>query len=291
MEQTIKRVIDNLYPELAARQHLPRFAQVVAMREPVNQGDIVNDYRPRYAVSLQMLDEHGEPDTSYPVLHDVPLALPVAGQESGIFAYPEPGAHCEVAFAYGSPNKPFVRSILPHGLSLPAIKPGEQLQQHSPGSYQRVDQDGNRETYTDGTLSEDALKRIVEAVECLERYTKHEVTVDADSIETIGAAKIIKAMGMLSLLSGSRLDIGALGDLNLTSKTQQAHRAPQSWIGSNDQNLFELVSQLMQLVADLCDVLSSHTHPDAGVINQSAEVAAIGGDVGDVKAVVDGIKL
>ena len=115
---------------------------------------ICDDFRPGYAVDVQVLDEHGRVDTNFPVLRDVILPVPVAGHEMGILAYPEDGVWVEIAFAYGSPNRPFIRCILPHGRSLIPTERGEQRWQHNPGSFQRVDKDGSWETVTDQGIHE-----------------------------------------------------------------------------------------------------------------------------------------
>lgn len=291
MEELIKRAIDKAYPELKTGSHLPKWGQVVAVREPVTEGDLSNAYRPRYAVSVQLLDSHGNPDPAYPVLHDVPLSTPMAGNGAGRLAYPPDGARVEVAFAGGSPNNPFIRGTLPHNVSLPAVAPGEVLDQHSPGSYQRVDPDGNRYTVTDGLLSEDSLKRLVEAVECVEHYTKHSLTVDAELVEIVGAGRTMKAMGFLALLSGGRLDISALGELNISSQGQIAAKAPLVWVGNDSENLLALVSELLGEVKSLCTVLASHTHPSTGAIDQSAAVAAVGDAADAIKGRLDGFVL
>jgi hypothetical protein len=297
MEDAIRKIIEKQYPELTAKYHLPRFAEVVGTRETPDHGDIADEFRPYYAVDLQVLDEHGKPDSQFPVLKDVPLSLPVAGHEMGQFAFPENGAWVEVGFAYGSPNKPFVRSILPHNRSLPKVERGEQRWQHNPDSFQRVDKDGNWQTQTDRNITEESLKRIITALEGLETYTKRIIEVEADDTETIGGAKTIKAMGLINLLSGGRFDIGALHDLHATSQTNQRYRAPKTWLGSQDENVLRLLSELMQLVINLCNILASHTHSgvQAGSGNtgspvQSSNISGVGSDTGGVKTRLDGIK-
>ena len=61
----------------------------------------------------------------------------------GIYAFPEEGTRVVVCFAYGLPNKPYIQSILPHGLSMPKVPKGDQVWQHSAAAQQRVDADGN----------------------------------------------------------------------------------------------------------------------------------------------------
>jgi hypothetical protein len=297
MEDAIKKIIEKQYPELNAQYHLPRFAEVVGTREVPDHGDIADEFRPYYAVDLQVLDEHGKPDKNFPVLKDVPLSLPVAGHEMGQFAYPENGAWCEVAFAYGSPNKPFVRSVLPHNRSLPKVERGEQRWQHNNASFQRVDKDGNWQTQTDRNITEDSLKRIVSALEDLETYTKRLMEVEADNTETIGGSWTVKAMGMINLLSGGRFDVGALENINLTSQTKQRYKAPKTWIGSQNENVLGILSELMQQVINLCNTLASHTHSgvqagggNTGAPVQSGTISGYGSNTTGIKTRLDGIK-
>lgn len=297
MEDAIKKIIEKQYPELTAKYHLPRFAEVVGTRETPDHGDIADEFRPYYAVDLQVLDERGKPDANFPVLKDVPLSLPVAGHEMGQFAFPENGAWVDVGFAYGSPNKPFVRAVLPHNRSLPKVERGEQRWQHNNASFQRVDKDGNWQIQTDRNIKEDSLKRIISALDDLEAYTKRLIEVEADDNETIGGAKTIKAMGLINLLSGGRFDIGALEHINVTSQTRQCYKAPLTWIGSQNENVLGLLSELMQLVIDLCNILASHTHSgvqlgggNTGSPVQSGDISGVGSDTGGVKGRLDGIK-
>lgn len=68
-----QRQIDAAYPELSAGLHLPKFARVEAHAEAV------------------------------------PLPVPMAGQDSGMFQFPPVGTLVEVAFTDGRPDKPFIR--------------------------------------------------------------------------------------------------------------------------------------------------------------------------------------
>jgi len=57
-----RRQIEKTFPELAGGYHLPRYAKVVGVADPSGAGDISDPFRPKYAVELQLLDEHGEVD-------------------------------------------------------------------------------------------------------------------------------------------------------------------------------------------------------------------------------------
>lgn len=84
----IQRQIENAFPELASGLHLPKFARVEAPSEDVSGGNIADPFRPRYAVDLQLLDEDGKPAANTPVYSAVPLPVPMAGSESGMFQFP-----------------------------------------------------------------------------------------------------------------------------------------------------------------------------------------------------------
>lgn len=290
MEDAIKRIVDKNYPELTGQLHLPRFAQVVNVRETPDNGAIADEYRPHYAVSIQVLDEHGQPDSKFPVLHDVPLSLPTAGHESGQFSYPENGTHVEVGFAYGSPNKPFIRNVIPHGRSLPDVKRGEMKRQHSSGQFDGFDKDGNHTVKTDGTSTHESLKNIISSLENLETYTQSIRNIEADETDTIGGTKTIKALGAMRLNSGGRTEILSIQDLVATSNGKQLLKAPKTWVGSDTENVLRILSELMAQVISLANTLASHTHPSVGVISQASSVTAVSTAVTGIKTRLDGIK-
>jgi len=289
MEKAIKRMMQKAFPELAGGLHLPRFAEVVNARETPKGGEICDEFRPVYAVDVQVLDEYGAPDAAFPVLKDLPLPMPVSGHEMGLAAYPENGTWVEIGFAYGSPNKPFIRCVLPHGRSQFPVERGEMRLQQSAGSYQTIDKDGNHSRVTDGTITDSSRKKVSTADERTAQYGQSDKTVDANDTETIGGIKKLVANMGLQLASGRRLDLSALGDLNIVGKTKLRAVAPKSWVGSHDENVLKQLSELMQLVINLCNILQNHTHPAVGACSQSAQVAQVGTDTGAVKARLDGI--
>lgn len=225
IEQAIKRIILRLFPELSARYHLPVFAEVVAVRETPAEGDLCDEFRPRYAVDVQVLNEYGEPDTNWPVLKDVILSVPVAGDEMGQFAYPENGTWVEIAFAYGSPNRPFIRCVLPHRLTLPPLERGEQRWQHNPDSFQRADKDGNWQRKTDLEIHDKSLTRLIEALDVVENFHRSVKNTETNDTEIIGAIKRIEAFGAVVLLSGEVMDLSAVDHLRLTTKADLILRA------------------------------------------------------------------
>jgi hypothetical protein len=165
MEKVINRILKRLMPELTAKLHLPRLAKVVALPElPAEDGERASDaFYPRYAVDVQLLDENGTA-TNAKILQAVPLPLPGAGNKAGRLEPPAIGAIVEIAFAYGRPDKPFIRTVLPFGFDLPAIKEKETRVQTREGVYQHIDESGNIESKTDQSMTEIIGK--LAALEC-----------------------------------------------------------------------------------------------------------------------------
>ncbi|WP_339494400.1 hypothetical protein [Pseudomonas sp. RA_105y_Pfl2_P56] len=292
MDDAIRRSVERQFPELTGGYHLPRFARVVAVTDAPAGAGICDDFRPRYAVDIEVMGPDGEPDSKLPILAGVPLPLPTGGEEMGIYAFPEEGTQVVVCFAYGLPHKPYIQTILPHGLSMPSVPKGDQVWQHSEACQQRVDADGNWLRQTDGKILDKAIEREVEAMGNTERFQSHTRTVDDHSTESVGGIKTLEALGALRLLSGGSASLAAMDDLhqatgrdfNLvvgqkynatvggdmeqrilgvrTSVALVAQRlvAPKSWIGSDEVNVLKILCDLLELVDLMNSQLAIHTH-------------------------------
>lgn len=194
--------------------HLPRFGRVVAVPDaPAAQG-LCDDFRPRFAVDVEVLSTSGEPDPALPTLTSVPLPAPMGGQEAGMFGFPEEGTTIVISFAYGLPTKPFITQILPHGLSLPRVPKGDQVWQHSEACQQRVDADGNWLRQTDGKIQDKAIEREVEALQNTETFQSHTRSVDDHSTASARGIKKFEALAALKLLSGGSASLAAVDDLH-----------------------------------------------------------------------------
>lgn len=292
MDNAIRRSVERQFPELTGGYHLPRFARVVAVADAPAGAGICDDFRPRYAVDIEVMGPDGEPDTKLPILAGVPLPLPTGGEEMGIYAFPEEGTQVVVCFAYGLPHKPYIQTILPHGLSMPSVPKGDQVWQHSEACQQRVDADGNWLRQTDGKILDKAIEREVEAMGNTERYQSHTRTVDDHSTESVGGIKTLEALGALKLLSGGSASLAAVDDLHqatgrdlnlvvaqkynaaiggdmaekieglrksVTAVSQQL-QAPKTWIGSQGVNLFQVVCETLDLLQQMNTQLAAHTH-------------------------------
>ena len=297
MDDAIRRSVERQFPELSGGYHLPRFARVVAVADAPSGAGICDDFRPRYAVDIQVLLPDGEPDPDLPLLAGVPLPLPTGGEEMGIYAFPEEGTQVVVCFAYGLPHKPYIQTILPHGLSMPKVPKGDQVWQHSEACQQRVDADGNWLRQTDGKIKDKAIEREVEALDNTEAFQNHTRTVDDHSTESVGGIKKIEALGALRLLSGGSASLAAVDDLHqatgrdLNLVVGQKHNstvggdmqerieglrksvagvsqrlvAPKNWIGSESVNVLHVLGGTLDLLEQIASQVASHVHGSSPV--------------------------
>ena len=284
MEDAIRRSVERQFPELTGGYHLPRFARVVGVADAPASAGICDDFRPRFAVDLELLGPDDEPDPELPMLAGVPLPMSVGGDEMGFLGFPEEGTRVVVCFAYGLPSKPYVQTILPHGLSLPKVPKGDQVWQHSEAAQQRVDADGNWLRQTEGRIRDKSIERDVESLTNTERHQSSTVEVDDHSTESIGGIKTIEALGALKLLSGGSASLAALDDLHLASgrdlnlvvaqklnatiggdmqeriKGIRRSLAPKTWLGSEGVNVLKILCDLLDLVQEMNVQLAGHTH-------------------------------
>jgi uncharacterized protein involved in type VI secretion and phage assembly len=260
-----------------------------------------------------------EPDPAIPPLTGVPLPLPTGGEEMGIYAFPEEGTRVVVCFAYGLPNKPYIQSILPHGLSMPKVPKGDQVWQHSGAAQQRVDADGNWLRQTDGKIQDLAVEREVEALDNREQFQNHTQTIDDHSTESVGGVKTIEALGALKLLSGGSASLAAVDDLHqatgrdlnlvvgqkhnatvggdmqeriegvrrsLAGKGQRL-QAPKNWIGSESVNLFQVVCDVLDLLEQMNTQIASHVH---GASPPPGNASAFTGNAGTALSLASQVK-
>ncbi|HAT2782744.1 TPA: hypothetical protein I8352_002828 [Citrobacter koseri] len=211
----IQRQIESVYPELASGLHLPKLARVEAPSEDVSDGNIADPFRPRYAVDLQLLDENGSPAANTPLYPAVPLPVPMAGSESGMFQFPAPGTLVEVGFVEGRPDKPFVRQIMPQGHNLPAVKPGEQLQQQRDGVSQRVTVAGDWVRQTDQAISENSMTREVTADDETRKVVVRDTTIQATDKTTVLGTSTLLAGAVMHISEGD-YSIGTSGNLTIS---------------------------------------------------------------------------
>lgn len=301
MEDAIRRSVERQFPELTGGYHLPRFARVIGVADAPTGAGICDDFRPRFAVDIELLGSDGEPDPALPVLAGVPLPMPMGGDEMGFFAFPEEGTQVVVCFAYGLPNKPYIQTILPHGLSLPKVPKGDQVWQHSESAQQRVDADGNWLRQTEGRIRDKSIDREIETLTNAERHQSSTVEVDDHSTESVGGTKTIEALGAIKLLSGGSGSLATLDDLNLATgrdlnqvvaqklnltvggalleriKGARKSVAPTNWIGSESVNVLQVLCDVIDLVIQMNTDIAGHQHASSPVPTNAASFAGHAG--------------
>ncbi|MDX7667337.1 hypothetical protein [Enterobacter cloacae] len=290
----VQRQIESHYPELASGLHLPKFGRVMNPVEAVKSGNFSDPFRPRYAVDVQLLDADGNPDKDTPVYSAVPLPVPMAGNDSGMFQFPPEGTLVEIAFTGGRPDKPFVRQTVPDGTSLPDIQPGEQLQQQRAEVSQRVTLAGDWVRQTDQTISETSMARVVKADTEQRELVSRETTVKAtDKITVLGTSTLLAGAiqqvctgdysqavnnrvasiggndetdiaGSQTVTTGKDL-IEKIGQIRKSvAAVQQQIIAPVVWIGSGTINVAQLMLDTLDVVKELAEQTASHTHSNTG---------------------------
>lgn len=302
----VQRQIESHYPELASGMHLPKFARVMNPVEAVKSGNFSDPFRPRYAVDVQLLDADGNPDKDTPVYSAVPLPVPMAGNDSGMFQFPPEGTLVEIAFTGGRPDKPFVRQTVPEGTSLPDIQPGEQLQQQRAEVSQRVTQAGDWVRQTDQTISETSMARMVKADMEQRELVSRETTIKAtDKITVLGTSALMAGAiqqvctgdysqavknrvasiggndetdiaGSQTVTTGKDL-IEKIGQIRKSvAAVQQQIIAPVVWIGSGTINVAQLMLDTLDVVKELAEQTASHTHSNTGAPTNAGAIRSTG---------------
>ncbi|PCH95329.1 MAG: hypothetical protein COB83_08795 [Gammaproteobacteria bacterium] len=221
MEKVINRVVRRLFPELSNKLHLPQWGRVVAFPELPTESEKTSDtFYPRYAASIQLLNEHGE-DADIDILEAVPLPLPGVGDNAGRLEPPAINAIVEIAFAYGRADKPFIRTVLPFGWDLPAIKEGEVRTQVKEGFYHHVNNQGDIDIV--GNLHKLLVKQSQEIEILKDQLTEikgqmtlsvtkdliinaKNITQDADTIKLNGGTGVITCQSICPFTGSPHVD-------------------------------------------------------------------------------------
>ncbi|EKF9206563.1 hypothetical protein O1B14_001597 [Vibrio cholerae] len=307
-----KRELDDMLPEVAAGYHLPIFGRVEAVRDSATAGQVADPFRPRFAIDVQVLNEDMQPDENIPVYRSIPLPVHMSGHESGLLAYPLEGTIVEIAFAYGRSDLPLIRGIYGRDYALPTIAPGEQLQQQREEVSRRIDAAGNITDQTDQTFTSKAFMQAEHAQQYTGEFGQHQLLIDEHSLENIIGKKLIEALGAIELLAGDNIELGSLGNMHVATAGElievigkvrrsiaaehQWLQSPKTWLGSKQENVLILLSELMQVVKELADTLATHTH--GGVMagpantaspNQASDISDHGSESAQLKARLDPI--
>lgn len=322
-QSPMQRQVETLYPELGNKTHLPRMGRVIAPTENTTQGDLHDEFRPRYAVNVQPLDENGNPAKDTPVYNAVPVPVPMAGSESGLFQYPPAGTLVTLAHVDGRPDKPVITGTHAHGQTLPDIKPGEQLQQQRAEVFQRVHTDGSWQRETDQAIREKSTDRTIENTTETRTSTTRNVTVKANSTMTVlgthklmsghvqhiadGDYAVAATKKLLQHADSAELDVTKTWTTTAQNATHNVAQtleekigqikksvagqmqqiiAPQVWFGSSTINTLNLMLDLCDTVQQLAQLTAQHTHTNNGSSQptNSGSISATASKAGDLKA-------
>ncbi|ELH8550540.1 hypothetical protein Q7Y69_000180 [Salmonella enterica] len=322
-QSPVQRQIETLYPELGNKTHLPRMGRVISPTENTTQGDLHDEFRPRYAVNVQPLDESGNPAKDTPVYNAVPIPVPMAGSESGLFQYPPAGTLVTLAHVDGRPDKPIITGTHASGQSLPDIKPGEQLQQQRAEVFQRVHTGGTWQRETDQAIREKSTDRTIENTTETRTSITRNVTVKANSTMTVlgthklmsghiqhiadGDYAVAATKKLLQHADSAELDVTKTWTTTAQNATHNVAQtleekigqikksvagqmqqiiAPQVWFGSSTINTLNLMLDLCDTVQQLAQLTAQHTHTNNGSSQptNSGSISATASKAGDLKA-------
>ena len=304
----ILKVIKKWFPELEAKTHLPAFGIVTTICDAPKEGNLCDEFRPYYAVDVQLLDEHYRIIEDMPTLQSVPLSLPFAGHEKGFFAFPEVGSIVEIAFAYGMQTRPFIRGVLPFRCSLPSVEKNEILLQKDNENYLKNDENGNW-SIVGSALELEAVKLKIEVLESSLKAINELKEIQGNSIEDVANMKKIMAntiknlsVGAITnsagtnnnLVAGNNLTFIAGKNTNFNTVENLTITANKTWLGSKEINILQLLSDFMQATISAFNTLASHTHPtpqgESSAPSQGSDVTAQSNNISANKSSLDSVK-
>lgn len=288
MRDALKKMMLRMFPELAGRYHLDRYARIVKIADPPTQGVACDRFRPYWAADIEILTPEGDPLPDYPLYEAVPLPLPAAGPEAGLFLWPRPGTIVTVRWIEGRPDHPVIQHIYPMGRTIPDVPDGSGLWQQRPGVHQRHDPAGNWERTTDQDIKDAArnIEAVATAMRQLQATTvqdtasgsrtessgKKTVTVSGDHAETVGGSSAETITGPKTISAAA---------VNLA--------APAITIGApGGPSLLPSLTSALAAIQSALTALAGHTHPSIGAVATGADaVSAHAGTVGSSKGQVD----
>lgn len=216
-------LIRRMFPELGEGTHLAHKGRVVALHGEA--GEVRRDGlgTRRYSVDVEPLTPDGEPDDTRPTLLDVALDVPWTGPARGVFGLPAVGALVRVCYYGGSAAHPYVDGVIADGQSVPAVRDGELLVQHRPGTDVRFDPDGRLLV----TLTEDAgLGGELEIDLLSTRQDRANVRLTATDVKAganLDLTLTAPSGGNLTVTLSGEATVTAKKDVRVTSQTGDVH--------------------------------------------------------------------
>ncbi len=203
IEDLVKRVIFRLFPELKSKLHLPQWGkiiQVYAVEKPEDSTQL----EPLYCVDIKLLDSTGREKDNFPTYEKISLPATGAGNQRGIYAYPNVGSLVELGFILGEQDKPFVKTVLIQHRTIPALSVNDVLISQDENNYLRVAGDGN------------ITEQCQAVAQRIAKLKQHCVVKDGGTV----------------------------------------------WLGSESENVLNLLSEVSQQLINVSNALANHQHPE-----------------------------
>jgi len=308
MDDQIAKIIKKHYPEIAQGWHVPVWAVVTTINEDPKEGDLSNQFRPRYAVNVKLLDKQGN-EASSPEMPNIAISGNFSAS-GGIMQPPEPGAIVELNFAFGDINKPYISTVLPYNSTLPSCKPGKVVTQGRKGAKTAIDNNGNISLETDRELKQISTKLTQLANQIKTEATSKTSTTRSHLIENVGGKYQLTAFGALLLLTTGHAELSALESLTLSTASDLnenvagkkqviagelismlVEEGGKINIGNSGVNVVDILYQLIDVVNQLATSLSTHIHPAPdGTTSAPTNASEIGGQASQANALAEKLK-
>ena len=244
--EAIKRLVNRLYPELKAGYHNPMLGRIERITKAPVNGGECTLDEPLYAVDIQPLDEHFKDKGK--LFRDVVLGMAYAGQQRGFFALPDPGCIVEFCFAYASPKLVFIRGVIPWGIKLPPLDIDEAVWQKKRNVFQGYDKNDNWQRHTSADIQESCNN--------WQRHTNADIQESCDKVR------------------------------QCTAKAKQLLKSPKTWLGSDQENLLQIMVDCLSELESALETLAIHTHNGGNVTvpDQSAVISGSASNLSDIRS-------
>jgi hypothetical protein len=294
VKNAFRRLISRFLPELVQRKHLPQLARIEKVYDlPAGSAQVSTAFRSHKAADVQLLNAvTGEP-LAVPVFEQVTLATG-QGNEHGLFVEPTPGMQCLIQYIDGLDSMPIITSILPWQTLVPDNRANDVTLQQSHLS-KLAGTNGNWLLHTEGEIKQTSQTSIIDAQIREESYHQRTTNIAAHDISKIDGNQVNEIMGALKTVVGEKALIVALDNLLLGSKKQVDIKATENmnleslkqcevkavelakvqgatvWLGNESLNVVQVLLDLIAVVKDTNNSLSSHVHPGVGTSPQAGD--------------------
>jgi hypothetical protein len=150
-----------------------------------------------------------------------------------------------------------IKAVYRNGSMLPNVKDGEQWLGNS-DNYQLSNHAGWFRSALN-LISDTSFKRKVKAFES-EIESGRETKKVTGLWHTFAGTIVFKSLGSLRLLAGSVLNISALKKINISSKEVTVIKSAKIYLGSDSNDVIDLLIQLIDKVKELDKAVGEHVH-------------------------------